>query len=232
MKIIETIIDWVNENAGFVSILIFLSTIIIAWISGLFKLLRNRPKFKIEIINHSSFGSIIDLKKTYQDYPVNKTAFAIYLRVTNIGRSASSIGKIRLGYLKSDFSKNPFSKRNWLNEIVSKEDFKIEFENSDKIKVYPFLKQHNHYFNNNNDTFLPVGKSLNGMVYFEQDEAYGNWMPRINRDNKTTSLKIKIMDSFDKSHTKRFDLKLVDPNYALKFNPLFGQTQKEYFRAE
>ncbi|MGZ2369509.1 hypothetical protein ACXR6G_06960 [Ancylomarina sp. YFZ004] len=116
--------------------------------------------------------------------------------------------------------------------MISKEDFRIEFDNSDKIQVYPFLKQRNQNFQNNTDVFLPVGKSLNGMVYFEQREAYGNLMPRLNKDNQTTNLKIRIKDSFEKTHILRFDLKLVEPNYALKFNPLFGQTESEYFRTE
>ena len=232
MNNIDIIIEWLNNNAGFISVLIFIVLILIGWSTGFFKLLKNKPKLRIEIIEHSFFGSIIDLKWTYKNFPVNKTAFAIYLRVTNVGRAASSIGKIKLGYFKSDFSYRIFSKRNWFKEIISKEDFKIEFENSDKIKVYPFLKQHNQYFQNNNDTFLPVGKSMNGMVYFEQDEAYGSWMPRLNNDKETTNLKIIIKDSFNKNHSKKFDLKLVEPNYAFKFNPLFGQTQKEYFNTE
>ncbi|MGZ2369510.1 hypothetical protein ACXR6G_06965 [Ancylomarina sp. YFZ004] len=111
---IKAIIDWTNENAGFVSILLFSTSILLAWGTGLFKLLKNKPKLRIEVISHSSFGSIFDLKRSHEGYPVNKTAFAIYLRVTNVGRAASSIGKIRLGYIKSDFSIRPFIKRFWL----------------------------------------------------------------------------------------------------------------------
>jgi len=57
-------------------------------------------------------------------------------------------------------------------------------------------------------------------------------MPRLNKDKKTTNLKIKIKDSFNKTHRKSFNLELVEPNYALKFNPYFGQTETEYFKIE
>lgn len=232
MEKIDIIIDWLNTNSGFVSVLIFLSSIIIAWVTGLFKFLRNKPNFRIEIIDQCTFGSIIDLKRKYKNLPVNKTAFAIYIRVTNIGRSASSIGKIKLGYLKSDFSIRPFTKRIWIDEIMSKTDFRVKFKNSDSIKIYPFLKQHNQYMQNEKDTYLSVGRSLNGVVYFEQNNAYGSYVPRFNKNGKTTNLKVIIEDSFKNKYSKKFDIELIEPDFAFKFNPLFGQTENEYLQKD
>lgn len=102
MDILKQIIKWSNENAGFISVLVFILTLLIAKASGLFSALRKKPKFRIELIENQSFGCIFDLKRTHKGFPVNKTSFAIYLRVTNIGNAPSSIGKIRLGYIKSD----------------------------------------------------------------------------------------------------------------------------------
>jgi len=76
---------------------------------------------------------------------------------------------------------------------------------------------------------LQVGKSVNGIVYFEQGESYGDWMPRLNKDLKSTDLIIKIEDAFGGIHKKKFIIELVDFKEILKFNPYFGQTEKEYF---
>ena len=226
---IKEIVNWTNTNSGFLGLILFIFTILLGWISGLFRYLRKRPKFKIRIIEQSTFGCIIDLNRTYENLPVHKTAFAIYLEVTNIGNAPSSIGKITLGYLLSDLKPKWRTSRNWIHETIAKGDFTVEFHESDLIKVYPFLKQKNGLFDNNTNTFLEIGKSVNGIVYFEESEAYGSFMPRLNNDLKTTDLIIKIKDSFDKTHKKKFTINLVDPDYTLKANPYFGQTQHEYF---
>jgi len=196
MEIISKIITWSNENSGFLSLVIFLSTLVFAWISGLFRMLRQRPRFTIRIIEQCSFGTIIDLQREHKGYPVTKTAFAIYLEVSNVGNAPSSIGKISLGYYKSDFKAKIFSKRRWVKEMISKGDFRVTFEDSNLVKVYPFLKQRNSSYQNDTDTYLTQGKTVNGIVYFEEFEAYGSWMPRLNKDGETTNLRIKIKDAF------------------------------------
>lgn len=226
--IIDKIIGWTNENSGFLGLLIFIASLIIGWVAGLFKYLRKRPKLNIKVIEEPTFGSIKDLEQEYKGYAVNKTAFAIYLEIANIGNAPSSIGEIRLGYLKRDLRPKWLTSRVWLPETVSKTDFKIKFPNSEFTKVYPFLKQKNYSTNNETDTYLPVGKSITGIAYFEQPNAYGNYVPRLNKDLKTTDLLIKIKDVFGKSHKKKFTIKMVEPDYTLKFNPYFGQTQFEY----
>lgn len=227
---IEKVIFWSNENSGFISIVLFVFTFLIAWISGLFKALRNNAEFKIELIDQCSFCCVFDLNQTYENLPVHKTAFVVYLKITNIGRASSSLGKIKLGYLKSDFTHRLFSKRNWVKELIAKEDFKASFTDSEIIKVYPFLKQRNQLYANDSDTFLQVGKQINGIAYFEENEAFGSWMPRQNENTKTTNVKIVIYDAFGKTHSKNFDLKFIEPSEAFKHNNYFGQTLKEYFK--
>lgn len=173
METLKNIISWTNENSGFVSVLIFLITLLIAWISGFFRMLVNKPKLKIQIINQCSFCCVFDLNEKYNDLPVHKSAFVIYIKITNIGKAPTSIGKIKLGYFKSDFTHKFFSKRNWLTETISKEDFKFPFENSENLKVFPFLKQRNQLITNDSDTYLSIGKQNNGIIYFEELEAYG-----------------------------------------------------------
>jgi hypothetical protein len=227
---IEKVIFWSNENSGFISIVLFVLTFLIAWISGVFKTLRNNAEFKIELIDQCSFCCVFDLNQTHQNLPVHKTAFVVYLKITNIGRASSSLGEIKLGYLKSDFTHRLFSKRNWVKELVAKEDFKASFSDSGMIKIYPFLKQRNQLYANDSDTFLQVGKQINGIAYFEENEAFGSWMPRENENSNTTNVKIVIYDAFGKTHSKDFDLKFIEPAEAFKHNNYFGQTLKEYFK--
>jgi hypothetical protein len=231
-EILTDIIDWSNQNSGFLGLIIFIISLIIGWLSGLFNYFRKKPKFKIRIIETATFGTIIDLKKTYNNLPVNKTAFAIYLEVSNVGNAPSSIGKISLGYLLSDLRPKWRTSRIWLPETFSKSDFRVEFRESKIVKGFPFLKQKNESFINNVDTYLEIGKTAIGIVYFEQEEAYGSYMPRFNKDKETTDLLIKMEDSYGKIHKKKFKLKLVDTEYSLKLNSFFGQTQYEYFIEE
>lgn len=228
-KILNDIIDWCNQNAGFITVILFLTSVLIGWISGFFKSITKRPKFKIKVIEGATFGSIIDLKKTYNGFPVNKTAFAIYLEITNVGNAPASIGKISLGYILSDLTPKWRAKRNWIDETISKSDFTIKFKDSALVKGFPFLKQQNINFPNKVDTYLEIGQSKNGIVYFEQPEAYGSWMPSLNKDNETTNLILKIHDSYEKIHKKSLIIKMVDPNISFKMNPYFGQTYNEYF---
>ncbi len=222
------IIEWTNNNSGFLGLLIFISTLLIGWISGLFKSFIKRPKFKIGVIKEATFGSIIDLDREHQGFPVHKSAFAIYLEITNVGSAPSSIGEIKLGYLLSDFKPKWRTSRVWISETFSKSDFRVEFKNSEIVKAYPFLKQGTLY-QPSLDTYLEVGKTANGIVYFEQLEAFGSWMPRLNKDEITTDLKISIKDAFGKTHSMKFKIELKETDYTLKFSPYFAQTQNEYF---
>lgn len=228
MDFVYNIIEDANANAGSISVIIFILTILIGWFSGLFKFLKNKPSFKIDVIRKCTFGSIIDLRKTHEGLPVTKTAFVIYLRITNVGRYSSSVGKINLGYYKSDFSKRIFSKRIWLKETICKDDFRFDFENSEMAIALPFLKQHNLTMINCYDTYLSVGKSVSGIVYFEQENSYGSYMPRVNKGDEFSKVKIIVRDSFNRSYTKRLNIPIIDPNEALKYNPLFAQTQEEF----
>jgi len=221
----DDIIRWTNDNSGFVSVVIFGLTLLIAWTSGLFNELRKRPRFKIEIVKQCTFATIFDLKKEFNGLQVTKTAIVIYFDITNIGNAPSSIGDIRVGYKKFDLGLRLFTRRNWIGEKIAKEDFRVGFENSEHAKVYPFLKQRNNSYPNQNDTFLEIGKIQNGIVYFEQEDSYGNWMPRINKDGKTINLKVEIKDAFGGFHYKTVDIDSVDSGHAFRFNPLFGQTE-------
>lgn len=91
-------IDWLNNNSGFVSVLIFLSTLILDFVSGIFKSLRRKPKFKVEILKGPTFSSTF-LANDQAEKPYKYiSAFALYLNITNIGNALASVKDIYLGY--------------------------------------------------------------------------------------------------------------------------------------
>lgn len=228
VSIIEDLIKWSNENSGFLSVVLFIATICIGWISGLFSLIRNKPKFKIDIINQCTFYSTLILEKTYKGYPVHKTAFVIYCKITNIGYSASDIGNIQLIYQRSD-CKRFLHKKRYVKETICCSDFIYEFKESGNTKVFPFLKQVNQLIPNYNcETYLPAGKSKNGIIYFEEDEAYGNLYPIKNKDKTTSPIILEVKDIYGKTYRKKVDIKYVEPEEALLYNPNFAMTLKKY----
>ena len=227
---IANIIDWCNVNSGFLSLVLFLATFIFGWISGFFKSIIIKPDFRIEGLKQCTFCTIIDLNETYKGLPVHKTAFVVYLKVSNIGNISSSINKVELGYYKSDFKTKFFSKRRWVKQTICKEDLKIELPDSDKLKVYPFLTQRNQLYSKEIDTFLEVGKQITGVVYFEEYEAYGNLMPRLESDN-LVDIEVKIHDVFGNTFCKKIKIKYVEPKEAFRYNSCFGQTYKEYLKS-
>jgi hypothetical protein len=158
------------------------------------------------------------------------------LRITNVGNAPSTIGKIKLGYIKSDLKAlwiaSMLRNRNWITETISKDDFNVWFENSDRAKTIPFLKQRNYSYTNDTNTYLQEGRSQNGMVYFEQVEAFGNWMPRLSDDGLKASIVIEVKDAYNKKHIRKFDIKMVTPEHAFSYNSYFGQTQIEYFKSD
>jgi hypothetical protein len=227
---ITNIIRWCNVNSGFLSLVLFIATLILGWLSGFFKSIIISPKFRIEKLEQCTFCTIIDLNETYNDLPVHKTAFVVYLNVSNIGNISSSIHKVELGYYKADFKTKFCSKRRWVKQTISKEDFKIELPDSDKLKVYPFLTQRNQLSSKEVDTFLEVGKQITGVAYFEEYEAYGNLMPRL-ENNDLVDIEVKIHDVFGNKFCQKMKIKYVKPLEAFKYNSYFGQTYKEYVKS-
>lgn len=122
---VDKIIKWCNDNSGFLSLVLFVATFVLGWISGFFKSIIIKPNFKIEKLEQCTFCTIIDLKETYKDLPVHKTAFVVYLKVSNIGNISSSIHKVELGYYKADFRIKLFSKEDGLSKLLVKRILKL-----------------------------------------------------------------------------------------------------------
>ncbi len=220
------ITDWINDNSGVVDVLLFLITIILGWVSGIFSTLRQRPKFKITPFPGPTFCCIYKTDKLYQGYEMHRTAIALYLGVYNVGSASSSIRNISVGY---HWDLKPFSKKwikntlgwFWLEQpTVSLKDFQVKV--GENIKVYPFLIQKSLLVSTENKLFLEVGNSTIGIVYFEQDESWGGCYPK--PTNSKVTLKVKITDIFNKTHHSKVQVPLVSFEEARKYNPSFGET--------
>jgi hypothetical protein len=219
--------QWSNDNSGFLSLITFFTALIIAWTSGFFQFLRHRPKFKTSIIPGPTFSCTYPTGVKHEEYDVTRTFFALYLQIANIGSAPASLETISLGY---KWSVNRINKSFfkyvigwcWLeNSNVALEDFCSEFKTGD-IKFYPFLIQLSTITMNGNDLYLPVGKSISGVIYFEQRDAWGACYP-LNLNGKTL-VKIKIKDTFGGVHCAKFKLPIVSLEDARKYNRRVGTT--------
>lgn len=220
---------WSNDNQGVVSIGIFVVTMGFGWVSGIFSTLRRKPKFKVSLIEGPTFCCSFHTGKTRGEHEIHRTGIALYLAVVNIGSAASSIVNISIGY---HWHLRRFSLM-WLqnsvgwfwlhNQAASLTDFQAKI--GDNIKVFPFLMQTNQLAPLCAVTFLQVGQSTNGVVYFEQSDSWGGCLPSA-RDG-LVRIKVAIEDAFGKKHYARFSIPSVTMEYARRYNPSFGITLSE-----
>src|SRR5712692_5964331 len=89
---------WLNDNQGVLAVAIFVATIVFGWVTGIFGALRRKPKFKIEILPGPTFCCTFLIGKKFDQYDVHRSGFALYLEVSNVESSASSIAGICIGY--------------------------------------------------------------------------------------------------------------------------------------
>jgi hypothetical protein len=172
----STLIDIANKNSGFINILIFIITILLGWVSGIFKALRRRPKFKLQLLPGPTMCSTFPTGKKHNGYDVHKTAMSLYLKVSNIGSAPSSIENVEVGYhwhLRSISWEWVKYRLFWYwlkNPIITMEDFKYDL--GEYIKVYPSLLQGTYLTGKTVNNYLKIGRSVNGVVYFEQPDSW------------------------------------------------------------
>ncbi|TIH06227.1 hypothetical protein [Pseudomonas leptonychotis] len=217
---------WTNENQGVLTVALFIVTVFFGWFSGIFSALRRKPKFKIETIPGPTFSCTYLTGNKHNEYDAHQTAIAIYLYISNVGAAPSSIHKIRIAY---HWNLTPWSfiwLKNtigwfWIeHQAVAITDFQAKIGGS--IKVYPFLTQRNYLSPAKSETFLEVGQSTNGVVYFEQPESWGGCFPK--SDKQQVKVKIEITDVFGRRHKATIRIPAVSLEEARKYNPEFGNT--------
>jgi hypothetical protein len=220
---------WLNNNQGVVGVAIFIVTLLLGWITGIFSSLRRRPNLKLSLIDGPTFCCNFEIGKTHGEYQIHRTAFALYLRVANIGSASTSIEQVSVGYR---CNLRPFSilwlkhtvGRLWLHEQTAAiHDFQVKL--GENIKFFPFLTQRSIISGHASETFLSPGQVTTGVVYFEQSDSWGGFMPRTK--NSHVDIKISIRDAFGLRHVTRRKIPTVTLEEARRFNPSFGKTFSE-----
>ncbi len=222
-------VGWLNNNQGLLTLLIFLGTVFFGWVSGIFSALRRKPRFAIRMINGPTFACTFPIGKSKEQFGLHRTCIALYLSISNVGSSPSSIENVSVAYhwnikrfslLWLKHSVGWF----WLNhQAAALEDFQAKLGES--IKIYPFLFQNSGLGLSKTETYLNVGQSTNGVAYFEQPDSWGGCFPKAK--NEKIKVKVKLLDTFGRSHTKSFNIPAVSLEYARGYNPAFGKTLSE-----
>lgn len=222
-------IKWLNENQGVVSVGIFLLTLFLGWVSGIFSTLRSKPQFIFELIPGPTFVCIFSTGDELDGQKAHRIGFALYLSVANCGSAASSVHAVHIGYR---WNLTPMTRswfhytllRHWLTErTASLTDFQVFIGNN--VKVYPFMFQRNYLTATTQETYLQPGQSVVGVVYFEQPDSWGGAQPQVR--NGRVRLSVRLLDVFGGRHTRSFWIPEVSLEEARKFNPSFGRTLAE-----
>ena len=225
----EAAAKWLNENQGVVGLALFVATLAFGWLTGIFAALRRRPKFKLRLIAGPTFCCTYPTGEVHNDHPVHRTAFALYLSVANIGSAASSIESVAVGYhchlrpISWLWVRYTFG---WLwlrDQIAAIHDFQAKI--GENIKIYPFLTQSSILSAKPSSTFLQPGESTNGVVYFEQSDSWGGFLPL--QGPKGARIKVELRDTFGGSHSAKFNIDAVSLEHARNYNPSFGKTLAE-----
>lgn len=214
-----------NENQGVLALVLFGLALVLGWISGLFRTLRQRPKFRIEVLEGPTLCCVVQTGREHNTVPTHRTAISLYLKVTNVGSAPSSVAKVAVGYrmppIRTNWlwlTKGVF--RHWIRDThVALSDFRINIGTS--VKVYPFLLQRS-FISGERDTYLEVGQQVIGVVYFEEQEAWGSYQPRTR--NVKVKVKILLTDAFGGRHSANAMIPRVDIQEARRFCPDFGRS--------
>lgn len=155
-------------------------------------------------------------------------AIALYVTVANAGSAPTSIGDIHVGY---SWSLIPFTKLWWercwkvhwvTNQTVALRDFHVALGGDGDVKVYPFLTQMSVLSGRSAKTYLEVGEMTNGIIYFEESDAFGACQPRV--VNNEAIMHLRMFDAFGGVHRARVTVRKVEIDEARKFNPSFGDS--------
>lgn len=222
-------IDWLNSNTGVLALSIFIATLVFGWTSGIFTALMRKPRFTVRLIDGPTFSCTFTTGRKHGEFDEHQTGIALYLDLSNVGSAPSSISSIEIGY---HWHVRPFSKV-WLkyrigwfwltNQSVSLVDFQAAIGES--IKVYPFLTQTNQLASIEAKTYLRIGESTNGVVYFEQRGSWGGCFPT--SSNGFTKIKLRIRDAHGRCYISKHRIPVMTFEEAKKFNPRFGETHAE-----
>ena len=220
------IIEWSNNNSGWVTILVFLAGILLSSAVWMFRSPQSRPALKLEVLKEATLCSSFNAGTNSDRAILHRTAFLVYLKVTNVGRVPVQIGDIHLGYRSSE-AITPEAFRWLVNEITMLEDYTLPI--GDKIKIFPFLKQSNALFESSVRTYLMPGEYVNGLVYFEQEDSIGLDYPYMDADFHVAT-RIRVHDTLGSFWEMDASVVKVMIDAIRKLNPTFGLSRDHVAR--
>lgn len=218
------IIEWSNSNGGWLALVIFVLGLVVTFLGRLWRKKQStHSELKIEVIDQPTLCSSFDSKNVDENFRLHRTAFLIYLKITNVGNVPIQIDDIHLGY-RSEGADDPESYRWITSETTMLEDYKLPMIDN-KFKIFPFLKQSNADIPNSSKTYLLSGQCEIGLVYFEQEESKGKDYPYMDKDF-TVSTKIRVHDT--NGHCWETDAAVVKVKIDAirEHNPYFGLTRE------
>ncbi|KUJ74389.1 hypothetical protein AVO42_02980 [Thiomicrospira sp. XS5] len=223
------IIDWTNNNAGFLALVIFLFTLITGWLSGIFSKLAQVPSLKIKTLHEGTMCSVAPTGNLHHNiHPCYRFVCSLYLEFVNTGFRTIVFESYQLSYPTQ--SKEPGSTMLCIKNLtVCKSDFCVPLGGGD-TKVLPFFEQKGYMTGISADTFIQSGFKTNGVLYFESDEYYGDFAPFQN-PNKTVSVILHLKDTLGKEYEFNIDAKLVNVDIARKTCSKFGTTYNDLSKA-
>lgn len=216
-------INWCDTHSGFLSLVLFLITLLIGWLGGFFKYVNQKPKFTASTIQGPTFVTIVPSETKVEGRATHRVVISLYLSIANTGSAAGSIFSISAAYKFPPTSLNEFFKSRWsfIKETVALSDFSREI--GDHVKVYPFIRQKSFFFDSKDSTFFRVGEMYNGITYFENENlAYGSHRPIVK--NGLVKIKLKIIDSFERKHIKFISVPEVSVETARLYSKHIGNT--------
>ena len=230
LRLLSTAPKILNDNQGVLTLSLFVLTLLFGWISGIFKTLRRKPDLKISTLLGPTFACVFGTGKKYNGYDTHCTSIALYLKISNVSMSPTTITHIKVEYRQNLFPKNIVNlllKRvKWFyidQQSIAISDFQASI--GENIKLYPFLFQKSAVSGESASTYLEPGRSTNGVAYFEQPECWGGYFPRSR--NFRTKVKIVIVDSFGRRYRHVTTIDRVTLANAREYNPQFGMTQAQ-----
>lgn len=230
-KEILALSKWLNGNEGVLALILFVISAFFAWFSGIISALRRRPILKISVIPGPTFCVIDSIGTDDAGRDNHRLSISLYLEIANAGSAPTSIGDINVGYR---WALRPLSIHWWIslfsvhwieNQTISLKDFQAVVSEGGDLKIFPFLTQKSAITGVSANTYLDVGEITNGVVYFEQPDAWGACQP-VNMANRTR-IYIRIYDAFGGKHRAHAIIPIVSIAEAKKYNPSFGDSLNE-----
>jgi hypothetical protein len=225
---ISTLSEWLNDNEGTLALILFAISAAFAWFSGIINALRRRPRLKISVIPGPTLCVINALGLDDCGRENHRLSISLYLNIANAGSAPTSIGNINIGYRWSLIWFSPYWWRrlfsvHWIeNQTISLTDFQSVVSEDGDLKFFPFLTQKSVISGSSANTYLDVGEITNGVVYFEQPDAWGACQP-VNLAGYA-KIYIRIYDAFGGKHHAHAMVRIVDIAEAKKYNPSFGES--------